>query len=88
MDIVKGSVVRAKAGRDKDKFFVVLQTDGEYALIADGEYALIADGKRRRVEHPKRKKLKHLSPTNTAHNGSLETNPKIKQILRDFNGGK
>ena len=50
MDIVKGSVVRAKAGRDKDKFFVVLQTDGEYALIADG--------KRRRVEHPKRKKLK------------------------------
>ena len=80
MDIVKGSVVRARAGRDKDKFFVVLQTDGEYALIADG--------KRRRVEHPKRKKLKHLSPTNTVHNGSLETNPKIKQILRDFNGGK
>ena len=52
MDIVKGSVVRAKAGRDKDKFFVVLQTDGEYALIADG--------KRRRVEHPKRKKLKSI----------------------------
>ena len=79
MDIVKGSVVRAKAGRDKDKFFVVLQTDGEYALIADG--------RRRRVEHPKRKKHKHLAPTNTAHNGSLETNPKIRQILREFNGG-
>ncbi|MBR1481453.1 MAG: KOW domain-containing RNA-binding protein [Ruminococcus sp.] len=80
MEVKKGSVVRAKAGRDKDKFFVVLEVDGEYALIADG--------RRRRVEHPKRKKLIHLAPTNTAHSGSADTNPKIKQILRDFNGGK
>ncbi|MBQ6387604.1 MAG: KOW domain-containing RNA-binding protein [Ruminococcus sp.] len=80
MDISQGSVVRAKAGRDKDKFFVVLQTDGEYALIADG--------RRRRVEHPKRKKIKHLAPTCAAHTGSPDTNPKIKQILRQFNGGK
>ena len=79
MDIVTGSVVRATAGRDKDKFFVVLQTEGGYALIADG--------RRRRVEHPKRKKLIHLAPTKTVHQGSLETNPKIKQILREFNGG-
>ena len=79
MDIVTGSVVRATAGRDKDKFFVVLQTEGGYALIAAG--------RRRRVEHPKRKKLIHLAPTSTVHQGSLETNPKIKQILREFNGG-
>ena len=79
MDIQKGSIVRAKAGRDKGKFFVVLSTQ-------DG-YALIADGRRRRVEHPKRKKLIHLAPTKTVHQGSLETNPKIKQILREFNGG-
>ncbi len=79
MDIQKGSIVRAKAGRDKGSFFVVLSTE-------DG-YALIADGRRRRVEHPKRKKLIHLAPTNTVHTGSLETNPKIKQILREFNGG-
>jgi ribosomal protein L14E/L6E/L27E len=79
MDIQKGSIVRAKAGRDKGSFFVVLSTENGYALIADG--------RRRRVEHPKRKKLIHLAPTNTAHTGSLETNPKIKQILREFNGG-
>ena len=79
MDIQKGSIVRAKAGRDKGSFFVVLSTENGYALIADG--------RRRRVEHPKRKKLIHLASTNTAHTGSLETNPKIKQILREFNGG-
>ena len=79
MDIQKGSIVIAKAGRDKGGCYVVLERDGSYALIADG--------RRRRVEHPKRKKLIHLAPTNTAHTGSLETNPKIKQILREFNGG-
>ena len=79
MDFEKGMVVRAKAGRDKGKFLVILEIQGGYALIADG--------RRRRVEHPKRKKLIHLAPTKTAHTGSLETNPKIKQILREFNGG-
>ena len=79
MDFEKGMVVRAKAGRDKGKFLVILEIQGGYALIADG--------RRRRVEHPKRKKLIHLAPTSTVHQGSLETNPKIKQILREFNGG-
>ena len=79
MDFEKGMVVRAKAGRDKGKFLVILEIQGGYALIADG--------RRRRVERPKRKKLIHLAPTKTVHQGSLETNPKIKQILREFNGG-
>ncbi len=51
MSIVKGSIVKAKAGRDKDSFFVVLSVNCGFALIADG--------KRRTVEHPKNKKLKH-----------------------------
>lgn len=79
MSIVKGSIVRAKAGRDKDGFFVVLGTDGEYAFIADG--------KRRGVQQPKKKKLIHLAPTNTVYEGSTDSNPKIRQILRNFNGG-
>ena len=79
MDIQKGSVVRATAGRDKGGFFVVLDTQGSFALIADG--------KRRRVQSPKRKSIKHLAPTGTVYHGSLETNPKVKTLLREFNGG-
>lgn len=76
-----GSIVKAKAGRDKGGFFIVLDTDAEYAYIADG--------RRRKVEHPKRKKLIHLAPTNTVIEGSFETNPQIKRILKEFieNGG-
>lgn len=79
MSIVKGSIVKAKAGRDKDSFFVVLSVNCGFALIADG--------KRRTVEHPKNKKLKHLEPTNTVIEGSLKTNPQIRKILNNFKNG-
>ncbi len=79
MNIQKGSIVRALAGRDKGGFFVVL------AIV--GSYALIADGKRRQVQRPKRKKLIHLAPTDTVYEGSTETNPQIRKAIREFNGG-
>ena len=78
MDIETGLVVRAKSGRDKGRFFVVISLDGEYAYIVDG--------KTRRLEKPKRKNLKHLFPTNTViPTDSLKTNRLIKAELRDFN---
>lgn len=81
MNIVKGSIVRATAGKEKDGFFVVIDVEGRFALIADG--------RRRRVDNPKKKSLRHLAPTNTVIEGSIDTNPKIKRILSQFiqNGG-
>lgn len=47
-----GDVVKATAGRDKDKFFLVIDIEGGFALIVDG--------KTRKVGKPKRKNVKHL----------------------------
>ena len=78
MEIVKGCVARAKAGRDKNGYFVVLDLDGEYAMISDG--------KRRPLEKPKRKKCKHLSLTSTVlKSGSMSTNREIRKALSRFN---
>ena len=79
MSIVKGSIVKAKAGRDKDGFFVVLKVESGYAYIADG--------RTRKIEKPKKKKLIHLSPANTVIEGSLETNLQIKRALSQFKNG-
>lgn len=79
MTITKGSIVRAKAGRDKDNFFVVLD-------VSEG-FAFIADGKRRKVEKPKQKKLIHLSATNKTLTETMDTNRKIRKALRDFSEG-
>ena len=79
MEIQKGSVVKALAGRDKGGTFIVLAVEDDHAVIADG--------KRRRIQHPKRKKLKHLAPTHTVYDGSIETNPQIRKLIKEFNGG-
>ncbi len=57
MEIVRGSAVRSRAGRDKGRFFAVL-------AVQDGA-ALVADGDLRKLDKPKRKNLRHLAGTNT-----------------------
>ena len=52
MDAQRSDIVLSLAGRDRGSYFFVLETDGEYVLLADG--------RRRRAEHPKRKKRKHI----------------------------
>ena len=52
MEIKIGTIVKATAGRDAGKLFVVIS-------ILD-DYAIIANGKSRKLEKPKNKKIKHL----------------------------
>ena len=52
MDISKSDIIISLAGRDKGKFF--------YVMDVEDDYVLIADGKGRKLENPKRKKLKHV----------------------------
>ena len=80
MQIAPGMIVRSKAGRDQERFYVVLAVEGGYALIADG--------KRRRAEQPKRKNPRHLSPTRTTVAlTEADTNPKLRRLLKPFNEG-
>lgn len=52
-----GKVVHSKAGRDKDKYFIIVS-------IIDEKYVYISDGDLRKIEKPKKKKIKHLVFTN------------------------
>ena len=56
MEITVGMLVYSKAGRDKQKMFLVLDVKNGYAYIADGDL--------RKSEKPKKKKLIHLQKTN------------------------
>lgn len=78
MNPQKGLIVKACAGREKDGFFVILDNDGKYALIADG--------RERKVEKPKRKSLKHLKVTNTVIELENITNKSLRKSLNDFKG--
>jgi len=56
-EVAIGQFVKSKAGRDKDRVFVIVD-------IVDELYVLIADGDLRKMEKAKRKKIKHLSKFN------------------------
>lgn len=55
MDIYPGKVVLSTAGRDKDRYFVVLSVLNNFCYISDGKI--------RKVDMPKKKKIKHLRVT-------------------------
>ena len=83
--IVLGQVVRSKAGRDRDKTFVVVGFEDE-------QYLYIADGDLRKVDKPKKKKIKHLSRTGIVlqdiakklENGKKVTNAELRRNLMDL----
>lgn len=54
-DFSLGAIVQSKMGRDKGRYFAVVE-------CVDENYVLIADGDLRRLANPKKKKLKHLQP--------------------------
>lgn len=79
MELRKGSVVRSKAGRDKDKLMAVTGTDGKTLLLCDG--------KERRLEKPKRKNPLHIAPTKTVLDDSaMATNRSLRRALAETDG--
>lgn len=75
-EITVGQIVKSKAGRDKDRLFVVID-------IINDQYVLIVDGDLRKIENPKMKKAKHLKKVygiNKDIKEKLERNEKINNI--------
>lgn len=56
-EIVIGQLVKSKAGRDKDRKFLVLD-------IVDENFVLLVDGDLRKISSPKSKKVKHIAKIN------------------------
>ena len=87
MEVFAGEIVFSKAGRDKERPFVVLE-------VIDTQYVLLADGRLRRVDQPKKKKIKHLLKSGHAaqdiqeklNAGMKVTNPDLKRALTAFLG--
>lgn len=84
-DIKVGQVVKSKAGRDKDKLFIVFD-------VVDDFYVLVVDGKLRKIESPKTKNIKHLGIYNSVINDLSEKKAKneinnayIRKVLAPFN---
>ena len=84
MDISKSDIIVSLAGRDKGKYF--------YVIDVEDNFVVIADGKGRKLENPKRKKLKHVrrvtrTETRVAMkilNGDKVLNSELRRDLATF----
>ena len=78
MNLEKGTVVKSLCGKDKNKYFCVLDKQGDYVLYYDGCV--------RRLEKPKRKKIKHVQVTRVKlQTEILQVNKHIKKALTGLN---
>lgn len=83
-EIQIGSLVRAVAGKEAGKYYVILK--------AESEYVYLSDGKRRKAELPKKKKLKHIAfvgyydkcITEECLSGNRITNKMVKRAISDY----
>ncbi|MCL1883874.1 MAG: KOW domain-containing RNA-binding protein [Defluviitaleaceae bacterium] len=78
---MRGTIVFSKAGRDKGNIMAVLESEGEFLILADG--------KCRTLEKPKRKKAKHVQLTNSKINmkpecGRALQDADIRKQLKEF----
>lgn len=72
--IQKGSIVRPIAGKDQDRFFVVIRTEGEWAYLSDG--------RKRTLSHLKKKKHRHLEVTGQELDlSAVTTNKQLRKAL-------
>ncbi|KGF11649.1 50S ribosomal protein L14e [Urinicoccus massiliensis] len=79
-EIQQGQVVRSLAGRDKDRYFLVLE-------VVDQTYLLLVDGKLRKLAKPKKKKVQHVQILKQDLDLDQEglNDSKIRKALKAFN---
>jgi ribosomal protein L14E/L6E/L27E len=81
-----GTIVYSVAGRDKGRFFVVVE-------IVNDKYIRIADGELRRIDKPKLKQIKHVKTEGDSlpkiaqklAEGTKIFDAEIRSALRSFN---
>ena len=71
-----GDIVRATAGKDNGKYFLLLSCE-------DG-YGSIANGRRRKVSNPKKKSCKHLEKIDAIELPHPLTDKVVLKLLRPY----
>ncbi|WBW49623.1 KOW domain-containing RNA-binding protein [Peptoniphilus equinus] len=77
-NIVRGTVVKSKNGRDMGHEFIVFR-------VLDEKYVELVDGKRRTLACPKKKQIKHLWTTNTVYDlNDVTLDAHVRRLLANY----
>ncbi len=76
MEIITGTVVISKAGRDQKSLMLAVKSENGFVYVADG--------KERKLDAPKKKNPKHLQKTNYKIDFEQLTDKKLRIALREI----
>lgn len=74
MELRVGQYAKSKAGRDKDKIYVIIRIEEEYVYLVDGLF--------KPIHKPKKKKIKHIQGIDCI-NSNFQVNDKDNTIFSD-----
>ncbi|MEG2282831.1 MAG: KOW domain-containing RNA-binding protein, partial [Rikenellaceae bacterium] len=73
--------VKSAFGRDKDRYFVVVKSDGDFVFLVDGKV--------RKLLSPKKKRTKHVIITNdVVVLSDLKTDKQFRNVLSRLNNSQ
>ena len=87
MDIARSDVVRSIAGRDQGKLFFVLETEGEFLLLADGKLRKMEAPKRKKRRDAERVEVQHTRVAEKIKGGEKITNSELRRTLTQLGEG-
>lgn len=76
MRLEAGMLARSKAGRDKDRVYVIIRVEDEYVYVADGES--------RTLLRAKRKNVRHIQPILKMRLEDKPDDAAIREIIKKF----
>ena len=84
MDLRRGDVVRSLAGHDKGTLFCVVDTEGDFLLLADGKERKLNSPKRKRRKHAQRAGLSDHPVLLRLRAGELVGDSEVRRALAAF----
>lgn len=87
IEFLPSNIVKSLAGHDRNNYY--------HILLSEGEYVLLTDGKLRRLQNPKLKKKKHVEQMGGSDSpaavkirtGGMVTNREIIKSLAAYKSG-
>ena len=79
-----GDIIRSKAGRDKDRYFIVMRTDDLYIWTCDGDLRKVDKQKKKKIKHTKYMDYSSEYIKNKLEDGEKVTNSEVRRAIAEF----
>jgi len=79
-----GSIVKSIAGRDKNRYYIVMKIDDPYIWTCDGNLHKVDKFKKKKIKHTKYADCQSEYIKNKLEDSEKVTNSEVRRALKEF----